>query len=114
LALAQAAVYLSLAPKSNAVYTAYGEVIDDVHKTEAEPVPLHIRNAVTGLMKNIGYGQGYKYAHNFADKVTDMTCLPDNLAGRTYYKPTDQGFEQRLRQRLDEIRKIRSRAVPEA
>src|SRR6266700_2553429 len=109
LALAQAAVYLSLAPKSNAVYTAYGEVLDDVHKTEAEPVPLHIRNAVTGLMKNIGYGQGYKYAHNFDDKVTDMTCLPDNLAGRTYYKPTDQGFEQRLRQRLDEIRKIKFR-----
>jgi putative ATPase len=109
LALAQAAVYLSLAPKSNAVYTAYGEVIDDVHKTEAEPVPLHIRNAVTGLMKNIGYGQGYKYAHNFDDKVTDMTCLPDNLATRTYYQPTDQGFEQRLRQRLDEIRTLRSR-----
>src|SRR5713226_2722859 len=113
LALAQAAVYLSLAPKSNAVYTAYGEVIDDVHKTEAEPVPLHIRNAVTGLMKNIGYGQGYKYAHNFDDKVTDMTCLPDNLVGRTYYKPTDQGFEQRLRARLDEIRKIKSKAAAE-
>ena len=110
LALAQAAVYLSLAPKSNAVYTAYGEVIDDVHKTEAEPVPLHIRNAVTGLMKNIGYGQGYKYAHNFDDKVTDMTCLPDNLTGRVYYKPTDQGFEARLRQRLDEIRKIKGKA----
>src|ERR1700729_4254260 len=104
LALAQAAVYLALAPKSNAVYTAYGEVIEDVHKTEAEPVPLHIRNAVTGLMKNVGYGQGYKYAHNFDEKVTDMTCLPDNLAGRTYYKPTDQGFEQRLRQRLEDIR----------
>jgi len=112
LALAQAAVYLSLAPKSNAVYTAYGEVIDDVHKTEAEPVPLHIRNAVTGLMRNIGYGEGYKYAHNFDDKVTDMTCLPDNLAGRNYYKPTDQGFEQRLRQRLDEIRKIKSKVAP--
>src|SRR5437762_8366914 len=85
------------------------DLIEDVHKTEAEPVPLHIRNAVTGLMKNISYGKGYKYAHNFDDKVTDMTCLPDNLAGRTYYQPTDQGFEQRLRQRLDEIRKIRSR-----
>jgi putative ATPase len=109
LALAQAAVYLSLAPKSNAVYTAYGEVIDDVHKTEAEPVPLHIRNAVTGLMKNIGYGEGYKYAHNFEEKVTDMSCLPDNLAGRVYYKPTGEGFEQRLRQRLDEIRKLRVR-----
>jgi putative ATPase len=110
LALAQAAVYLSLAPKSNALYTAYGEVIDDVHKTEADPVPLHLRNAVTGLMKNVGYGQGYKYAHNFEEKVTDMSCLPDNLSGRSYYKPGDQGFEQRLRQRLDEIRKIKSRS----
>ncbi len=112
LALAQAAVYLSLAPKSNALYTGYGAVLEDVQKTEADPVPLHLRNAVTGLMKNIGYGQGYKYAHNFDEKVTDMSCLPDNLAGRSYYKPTDQGFEQRLRARLDEIRKIKSRAVP--
>jgi len=111
LALAQAAVYLALAPKSNAVYTAYGGVIEDVHKTEADPVPLHLRNAVTGLMKNVGYGAGYKYAHNFEEKVTDMTCLPDNLVDRTYYKPTDQGFEQRLRQRLDEIRKIKSRSM---
>jgi putative ATPase len=111
LALAQAAVYLSLAPKSNALYTAYGEVLDDVHKTEADPVPLHLRNAVTGLMKNIGYSQGYKYAHNFEDKVTDMTCLPDNLSSRTYYKPTDQGFEARLRTRMDEIRKIKSRSA---
>jgi putative ATPase len=111
LALAQAAVYLSLAPKSNALYTAYGEVMEDVQKTEADPVPLHLRNAPTGLMKNIGYGQGYKYAHEFENKVTDMTCLPDNLAGRNYYKPTDQGFEQRLRQRLDDIRKIKSRSA---
>src|SRR5208283_579188 len=72
LALAQAAVYLSLAPKSNALYTAYGKVLEDVRKTEADPVPLHLRNAVTGLMKNIGYAQGYKYAHNFEEKVTDM------------------------------------------
>jgi len=112
LALAQAAVYLALAPKSNAVYTAYGEVMEDVHKTEADPVPLHLRNAVTGLMKNIGYGKGYKYAHDYDDKLTDMSCLPDNLAGRTYYTPTDQGFEQRLRARLDEIRKLKSRAIP--
>lgn len=109
LALAQAAVYLSLAPKSNALETAYIEVIDGVHKTEAEPVPLHLRNAPTGLMKNLGYGAGYKYAHNFEEKVTDMPCLPDNLAGRTYYHPTDQGFEQRLRVRLDEIRKLKSK-----
>ena len=111
LALAQAAVYLALAPKSNAVYTAYGEVIEDVQKTEADPVPLHLRNAVTGLMKNVGYGEGYKYAHNSDEKVTDVTCLPDNLANRTYYKPTDQGFEQRLRARLDEIRKLKSRTA---
>jgi putative ATPase len=108
LALAQAAVYLSLAPKSNALYTAAGAVRDDVAKTEAGPVPLHLRNAVTGLMKNVGYGQGYKYAHDYADKLTDMSCLPENLANRTYYHPTDQGFEQRLRQRLADIRKIQS------
>ena len=111
LALAQAAVYLALAPKSNAVYTAYGEVIEDVRKTEADPVPLRLRNAVTGLMKSVGYGEGYKYAHNFEEKVTDMTCLPDNLASRTYYKPTDQGFEQRLGARLEEIRKLKSRTA---
>src|SRR4029077_1315703 len=111
LALAQAAVYLSLAPKSNAVYTAYGNVLEHVHKTEADPVPLHLRNAPTNLMKNIGYGQGYKYAHNFEEKVTDMSCLPDNLAGRSWYKPTDQGFEQRLRTRFDEIRRLKSRGA---
>ena len=111
LALAQAAVYLSLAPKSNALYTAHGAAMEDVEKTEADPVPLHLRNAVTGLMKNVAYGEGYKYAHNFEDKVADMTCLPENLAGRTYYKPTDQGFEARLRQRLEEIRKIKVRGT---
>ena len=114
LALAQAAVYLSLAPKSNAVYTAYGNVLEDVHKTEAGPVPLHLRNAPTNLMKNIGYGAGYKYAHNFEEKVADMSCLPENLAGRSWYKPTDQGFEQRLRARLDEIRKLKSRGASNA
>ena len=114
LALAQAVVYLSLAPKSNAVYTAYGSVMEDVQKTEADPVPLHLRNAPTKLMKNIGYGAGYKYAHNFEEKVTDMSCLPENLAGRSWYKPTDQGFEQRLRARLDEIRKLKSRGASNA
>jgi putative ATPase len=108
LALAQAAVYLSLAPKSNALYVAYGNVLEDVHKTEADPVPLHLRNAVTGLMKNVGYGEGYKYAHDFAHKVTEMQCLPDNLSGRIYYKPTDQGFEARLRARMAEIAKIKA------
>jgi putative ATPase len=114
LALAQAAVYLSLAPKSNALYTGYGDVQQDVQKTEADPVPLHLRNAPTGLMKNLGYGKDYQYAHNYEEKVTDMQCLPDNLAGRTWYKPTDQGFEQRLRQRLDEIRKLKSRGASHA
>ncbi len=109
LALAQAAVYLSLAPKSNALYTAYGDVMEDVQKTEADPVPLHLRNAVTGLMKNVGYGKGYQYAHDYEEKVTNMSCLPENLAGRSYYQPTDQGFEQRIRQRLEDIRKIKSR-----
>jgi len=109
LALAQAAVYLSLAPKSNALYAGYGNVLEDVRKTEADSVPLHLRNAVTGLMKNIGYGEGYKYAHNFEEKLTDMTCLPDNLSGRVYYKPTDQGFEVRLRSRMAEIAKIKAR-----
>jgi putative ATPase len=106
LALAQAAVYLSLAPKSNALYTGYGDVEEDLHKTIAEPVPLHLRNAVTGLMRNIGYGKNYQYAHNSEEKVTDMTCLPESLLGRVYYRPTDQGFEARLRQRLEEIRRI--------
>jgi putative ATPase len=110
LALGQAAVYLSLAPKSNAVYTAYGAVEKDLQNTIAEPVPLHLRNAVTGLMGHIGYGKGYQYAHNAEEKVTDMTCLPVSLAGRTYYKPTDQGIEARIRQRLEEIRRIQKKA----
>jgi putative ATPase len=108
LALAQAAVYLSLAPKSNALYTAFGAVYDDVQKTEADPVPLHLRNAATGLMKNMGYGRDYQYAHDYGQKVTDMQCLPDNLVGRSWYHPTDQGFEVRLRQRMAEIAKIKS------
>ena len=111
LALAQAAVYLSLAPKSNAVYTAYGEVQEDLKKTIAEPVPLHLRNAVTGLMRNVGYGKGYQYAHDSEEKLTDMTCLPESLVGRTYYTPTDQGFEARIRQRLEEIRRIQKKSA---
>ncbi|MDR3720841.1 MAG: replication-associated recombination protein A [Candidatus Acidoferrales bacterium] len=109
LALAQAAVYLSLAPKSNALYTGYGAVHKDLQNTIAEPVPLHLRNAVTGLMGNLGYGKDYQYAHDAEEKVTDMTCLPESLAGHTYYKPTDQGFEARIRQRLEEIRRIKAK-----
>jgi putative ATPase len=109
LALAQAAVYLSLAPKSNAVYTAYNAAARDLRSSSSEPVPMHIRNAVTGLMKNIGYGKGYQYAHDAPEKVTDMSCLPTSLEGRVYYQPTNQGFEERLRRRIDEIRRIRPR-----
>jgi putative ATPase len=111
LALAQAAVYLSLAPKSNAVYKAYGEVQQDLKNTIAEPVPLHLRNAVTGLMRNVGYGKGYQYAHDSEEKLTDMTCLPESLTSRRYYTPTDQGFEARIRLRLEEIRKIQTKSA---
>ncbi|HXQ26210.1 MAG TPA: replication-associated recombination protein A [Candidatus Acidoferrales bacterium] len=110
LALAQAVVYLSLAPKSNALYTGYGAVQKDLQNTIAEPVPLHLRNAPTGLMSHLGYGKGYQYAHNTEEKVTDMTCLPESLLDRTYYNPTDQGFEARIRQRLEEIRRIQKKS----
>ncbi len=108
LALAQAVVYLSVAPKSNALYTAYGAILGDVERTAAEPVPLHLRNAPTGLMKGLGYGQGYQYAHDLEDKVADMQCLPDNLAGRVYYQPTSEGLEKRIGERLEEIKRRRS------
>ena len=108
LALAQAAVYLALAPKSNALYTAYGAVQQDVEATAAESVPLHLRNAPTALMKQLGYSQGYQYAHNLEAKVADMQCLPDNLKDRVYYHPTDQGIEKRIRERLEEIKRKRA------
>jgi putative ATPase len=112
LALAQAAVYLAVAPKSNALYTAYSDVQQDVERTAAEPVPLHLRNAPTGLMKNLGYGKDYQYAHDLENKVADMQCLPDNLKDRRYYQPTNEGIEKRIRQRLEEIRSHRSGAPP--
>jgi putative ATPase len=107
LALAQAVVYLALAPKSNALYTAYAEVQQDVERTAAESVPLHLRNAPTELMKGLGYGQGYQYAHDVEGKVADMQCLPDNLRDRIYYKPTEEGLERKIRARLEEIRRMR-------
>ncbi len=107
LALAQAAVYLALAPKSNALYTAFDAVNEDVEKTAANPVPLHLRNAPTGLMKAIGYGKGYQYAHDVEGKVADMQCLPDNLRDRTYYQPTSEGREKEIQQRLRQIRQAR-------
>jgi putative ATPase len=108
LALAEAVVYLAVAPKSNALYTAYGEVQRDVEQTASDPVPLHLRNAPTSLMKGMGYGAGYQYAHNLDEKVADMQCLPDNLKGRTYYHPTADGVEARIRERLQEIRKLKA------
>lgn len=108
LALAEAVVYLSVAPKSNALYSAYGAVQRDVEQTAADPVPLHLRNAPTSLMKNLGYGKDYQYAHDFAEKVTDMQCLPDNLKNRTYYHPSTEGIEARVRDRLQEIRKLKA------
>ena len=109
LALAQAAIYLALAPKSNALYTGYGRVTDDVRKTIAEPVPLHLRNAVTNLMSDIGYGKGYEYAHDAPDRLTAMTCLPDALEDRRYYSPTDEGFEKRLKEKLEALREWKQR-----
>jgi putative ATPase len=111
LALAQAVVYLSVAPKSNALYTAYGSVQEDVEATAAESVPLHLRNAPTRLMKGLGYGKGYQYAHDLESKVADMECLPDNLRGRVYYQPTNEGIEKRIRDRMEEIKRQRSRAA---
>src|ERR1700751_1034027 len=110
LALAQAVVYLSLSPKSNALYTAYDAVQRDVERTAADPVPLHLRNAPTGLMKNLGYGKGYQYAHDLEQKIADMECLPDNLRDRIYYQPTSEGVEKRIRERLEEIKRRRAEA----
>ncbi|HWZ51528.1 MAG TPA: replication-associated recombination protein A [Granulicella sp.] len=107
LALAQAVVYLALAPKSNAVYTAYGAVQGDIAATVAEPVPLHLRNAPTKLMQSLDYGRDYQYAHDVEGRVADMECLPPSLKGRRYYEPTDQGRERQLAQRMEEIRQIK-------
>ncbi len=101
--LTQAVVYMSLAPKSNALYTAYESAKKDALTMLAEPVPLVIRNAPTKLMKELGYGEGYQYAHNAEDKLTYMQCLPDRLRGKRYYRPTEEGIEGRFKTRLEEI-----------
>ena len=93
--LTHAITYLSLAPKSNALYMAYEHAKIDAMKMRSEPVPLHLRNAVTSLMKELHYGEGYQYAHDHEDKLTAMKCLPDSLQGKLYYKPTIQGSEQK-------------------
>ena len=108
LALAEAVVYLSLAPKSNSVYTAYGSVRQEIEQTRQEPVPLHLRNAPTRLMKELDYGKGYRYAHDEEGRVANMDCLPESLRGRSYYQPTQEGREKLLAQRMEEIRRIRA------
>jgi putative ATPase len=101
LALAQAAVYLATAPKSNAIYTAYQRVQRDIREVENMPVPLHIRNASTKLMEDLGYGKDYKYPHDYADHFVEEEYLPENLRGRTYYHPTEQGLENEIKRRLE-------------
>jgi putative ATPase len=118
LALAQLVVYLSAAPKSNALYRAYGEAAQDALTTRAEPVPLWIRNAPTRLMKQLGYGRGYEYAHDHEDAIVTQSHLPDALEGRVYYEPSERGFEARLSARLSELearwREARERARADA
>jgi len=115
LALAQAAVYLAVAPKSNAVYAAYRRAAVDARETEAEPVPLHLRNAPTGLMKELGYGEGYEYAHDRKDAIVAQTHLPESLEGQVYYKPTGRGVEERIGRRMAKLeeawREARERAA---
>jgi putative ATPase len=106
LALAEAAVYLALAPKSNAIYKGYNLAREDVAATRNDPVPMHLRNAVTGLMRGLGYGQGYQYAHDDPDAVVDQSHLPENLAGRVYYQPTNRGFEGNLVERVERRRQL--------
>ena len=108
-ALAQAAIYLATAPKSNAVYEAYSRAAQDAHHDVAQPVPLHLRNAPTTLMKELEYGKGYRYAHDEADAVAEMTCLPPALEGRRYYEPKERGFEKEIKRRLDGWEEIKKR-----
>jgi putative ATPase len=105
--LTHAVVYMALSPKSNALYVAYGRAAEDARTMIAEPVPLHIRNASMRLMKELGYGDGYIYAHDTEDKMAVMQCLPDALAGRKYYEPGAQGREVRVKERMEQIEKWR-------
>lgn len=109
--LTEAVIYMSLAPKSNAVDVAYMRAKSDALNTIAEPVPLVIRNAPTSLMKDLGYGKGYKFAHDYDDKVTDMQCLPDSLKNRIYYTPGNEGVEPKFAARLNEIKELKKKAA---
>ena len=105
LALAQAALYLATAPKSNAVYTAYSMAEKSIKETGSLPVPLHIRNAPTTLMKDMGYGKGYKYAHEYPDAIVNQNSLPDEIKGEKFYFPSERGFEKIIKERMDYIEK---------
>ncbi|NOX45245.1 MAG: replication-associated recombination protein A, partial [Caldiserica bacterium] len=106
LALAEAAAYLALVPKSNAIYAAFEEAKADVQRTINEPVPLHLRNPVTKTMRALGYGEGYRYAHDYPGGVAPMQSLPPSLSGKTYYRPKEAGWEKRIKERLEELRRI--------
>ena len=106
-ALAQLVTYLAAAPKSNAAYVGYGDAVIEVRQGDNPPVPLHIRNAPTRLMKDLGYGHGYKYAHDFEDQTAAMDCLPEALRGKRFYEPKDAGFEAGIRERLEKMKKAR-------
>jgi putative ATPase len=110
LALAQAVVYLATAPKSNALYSAYSVVQEDVERTRADPVPLHLRNAPTPLMRKLGYGRGYRYAHAYDDAQVEQQHLPDAIRDRTYYHPSERGFEKTIKERLDDFEAARRRS----
>ena len=102
--LTEAVIYMSMAPKSNAMDVAYMMARRDAKEQIAEPVPMHIRNAPTKLMKELDYGKGYKYAHDYEEKMTSMQCLPDSLIGREYYQPTEQGLETKYKAKLQQIK----------
>ena len=114
LALAQCVVYLASAPKSNALYAAYSEVQQDVERTRADPVPLHLRNAPTPLMRRIGYGKGYKYAHDYEEAQVEQQNLPDAIKDRTYYHPSDRGYEKTVKERLDDFEHAKKRTTKKA
>ncbi len=107
--LAHAVVYLSMAPKSNALYVGYGKAREDAAKMLTEPVPLQIRNGVTGLMRELHYGEGYQYAHDTEEKLTRMQCLPESLQGKKYYEPTGEGQEAKIKEKLEQIEKFRNK-----
>jgi putative ATPase len=111
LALAEAVVYLATAPKSNSVYNALGEAQHDVETTRNEPVPMHLRNPVTELMREVGYGEGYQYAHSLPEGVAPMECLPEGLRGRRYYRPKDAGYEREIKRRLERWQALRTRSL---